>query len=42
MTFDDVFNAFYRLYRAEAEVPASTDDEYTIAMELANEAIRRS
>jgi len=41
MTFDDVFNAFYRLYRAEAEVPASTDDEYTIAMELANEAIRR-
>lgn len=41
MTFDDIFTAFYTQYRAEKDVPASTDDEYTIALRLANEAIRR-
>jgi hypothetical protein len=32
---------FYTLYRAEAEVPTSSDDEYTIAMRFANEAVAR-
>lgn len=41
MNFDDIFEAYYTLYRAEAETPASTDDEYTIALRLANEAVRR-
>ena len=39
MDFDDIFTAYYRQYRAEADVPASTDDEYTIALSLANEAV---
>lgn len=41
MNFNEVFAAFYRQYRAEATVPISTDDEYTIGMSLANEAISR-
>lgn len=41
MTYDDIFTAFYTQYRAEADIPASTDDEYTIGMRLANEAITR-
>lgn len=41
MQFDDIFTAYYNQYRAEAEVPASTDDEYTIGLRLANEAIQR-
>lgn len=41
MNFDDIFSEYYTLYRAEATTPASTDDEYTIAMRLANEAIAR-
>ena len=41
MTFNDIFTAFYSLYRAESEIPSSTDPEYTIAMRLANEAINR-
>lgn len=39
MTFDQVFAAFYALFRADSDVPASTDDEYTVGMNLANEAI---
>ncbi len=39
--YDDIFSSFYRLYRAEATVPASTDDEYTIGMSFANEALSR-
>lgn len=39
MTYSDIFAAYYRLYRAEATVPASTDDEFTIGISLANEAI---
>lgn len=39
MNFNEIFAAFYRQYRAEATVPASSDDEFTIAMSLANEAI---
>lgn len=39
MTYDEIFQTFYRLYRAEAEVPSSTDDEYLVGLSLANEAI---
>lgn len=41
MTFDNIFTAYYRMYRGEATVPDSTDDEYTIALSFANEAINR-
>jgi len=41
MTFDDIFEAYYAQYRAEADTPASTDDEYPVAMRLANEAVNR-
>lgn len=41
MTFDDIFEAYYAQYRAEADTPESTDDEYPVAMRLANEAINR-
>lgn len=38
-SFTDIFEQYYNLYRAEADTPASTDDEYTIALRLANEAV---
>lgn len=41
MTFDQIFTAYYNLYRAEATVPSSTDDEYAIGLRLANEAINQ-
>lgn len=41
MDYDTLFAAYYNLYRAEATTPSSTDDEYTIGMRLANEAIQR-
>lgn len=41
MNFTNIFEAYYNLYRAEADTPATTDDEYTIAIRLANEAINR-
>lgn len=41
MDFDSIFEAYYNLYRLEAETPSTTDDEYPIAIRLANEAIRR-
>lgn len=41
MTFDDIFEAYYTQYRLEADTPASTEDEYVIAVRLANEAINR-
>lgn len=40
-TYDNIFSLFYTLYRAEATVPSSTDDEYTIGLRFANEAIAR-
>lgn len=40
-TYDNIFTMFYRLYRAEATVPSSSDDEYIIGLSLANEAIAR-
>lgn len=39
MDFTAIFGSFYRQYRAEATVPTSSDDEWTIAMSLANEAV---
>jgi hypothetical protein len=41
MNFTELFEAYYNLYRAEADTPAATDDEYTVAIRLANEAINR-
>jgi hypothetical protein len=41
MTFDEIFEAYYTLYRLEADIPASDDDEYVIAIPLANEAVKR-
>lgn len=41
MNFTDLFAAYYNLYRAEADTPGTTDDEYTVALRLANEAINR-
>lgn len=40
-SYDDIFSAMYTLYRAEATVPTSSDDEYTIGMRFANEALYR-
>jgi hypothetical protein len=39
MDLDDIFQAYYTLYRLEADTPASSDDEYTVALRLANEAV---
>lgn len=39
MTFDQIFETYYTLYRGEEETPASTDAEYTIALRLSKEAI---
>lgn len=39
MTYDEIFSAYYNLYRADSDTPSSTDDEYSIGMKLANEAI---
>lgn len=41
MDFDSIFEAYYTQYRLEAEIPGTTDDEYTIALPLANEAVNR-
>jgi len=37
--FDEIFQQYYTLYRADSDVPSSTDDEYTIGMRMANEAV---
>lgn len=39
MTFSEIFQAYWTQYRADADVPTSTDDEFTIARRLANEAL---
>ena len=41
MTFDQIFETYYTLYRAESDTPASTDDEYIVALALSKEAITR-
>lgn len=39
MNFSEIFAAYYTQYRGESQIPANTDDEYTIALRLANEGI---
>lgn len=39
MDYDAIFEEYYTLYRAEATAPASSDDEYSIGLRLANEAL---
>lgn len=39
MDFDAIFISFYTQFRVDAQIPDSTDDQYVIAMRLANEAI---
>jgi hypothetical protein len=41
MSFDEIFQAYYTLFRAESEIPESTDEEYIVALRMANEAINR-
>lgn len=41
MNWNTIFETYYGLYRAEADTPASTDDEYTVALILSREAITR-
>lgn len=41
MDFDTIFASYYTQYRAEDTVPASSDPEYTIALQFANDAVRR-
>lgn len=41
MNFDSIFTAYYSAFRADSDVPVSGDDEYTVGMRLANEAINR-
>lgn len=39
MDYDAIFRAFWTQYRADSDVPGSTDPEYIVGMRLANEAI---
>lgn len=39
MNFSQIFTAYYSLFRADSDAPASTDDEYIVGMRLANEAV---
>lgn len=41
MDFNSIFTAYYSLFRADSDIPTSTDDEYTVGLRLANEAINR-
>lgn len=41
MDYTAIFEAYYVLYRAEATVPTSSEDEYLVGIPLANEAINR-
>lgn len=41
MTFNEIFTAYYSQFRADSDIPTSTDDEYTVGLRLANEAINR-
>lgn len=41
MDLDDLFQDYYTLYRTEAQVPNSSDDEYIIFQRLSREAINR-
>lgn len=39
MTFDNIIAAYWTQYRAESSIPDSDDEEYTVGLKLANEAI---
>lgn len=39
MDYDHIFAAYYALFRADSDTPASTDGEYLVGLQLANEAI---
>ncbi len=39
MDFSAIFQAMWTLYRADSDVPGTSDPEYTVALRLANEAI---
>lgn len=41
MDFEEIFQAYYTLFRADSDVPAEGDDEFTVGMRMANEAISR-
>lgn len=41
MNFSEIFTAYYSQFRADSDIPTSTDDEYTVGMRLANEAVNR-
>lgn len=41
MSYDEIFEAYYSQYRAEAQIPNSSEDEYIVGIPLANEAINR-
>jgi hypothetical protein len=41
MDFDSIWTAYYSLFRADSDIPASTEDEYTVGMRMANEALNR-
>lgn len=41
MTLEQLFAAYYTLYRLEADVPGNEDDEYKVFIQLAKEAINR-
>lgn len=41
MNYDAIFAAYYTQYRGVATIPPSTDNEYTIGLRLANEALTR-
>lgn len=41
MNYDEIFQAYYALYRAEGDTPDNDDDEYVVGMNYANEAVNR-
>lgn len=41
MDFQDIFNEYYTQYRGDSDIPGSDDDEWLIAIQLCNQAIRR-
>ncbi|MCB1713164.1 MAG: hypothetical protein KDH96_12030, partial [Candidatus Riesia sp.] len=41
MDYDSIFQAYYTLFRADSDVPTNSEDEYTVGMRMANEAINR-
>lgn len=41
MNYNEIFQAYYTLYRAESETPPVEDEEYIVGMRLANESISR-